>query len=489
MILSVVVLSAACFVTAAAEKQSPLPNIVIILADDMGYGDVHALNNKSKIPTPHLDGLSASGMTFTDAHTPCAVCTPTRYGLVTGRYCWRSRLKRGVLNGYSSHLIDTKRQTIASLLKTKGYHTGCVGKWHLGLDWARKKDGNKKSFDFTGPVANGPNALGFDFFYGIPASLDFPPYVFVKNSRAVEPPTASQEHKSFPEFIRKGERAPGFSPVDVLDHLLGQATGFIRRRAETGKPFFLYFAMTAPHKPVQPHPRFRGKTALGPYGDFVAQVDWTVGQVLKTLKECGVAENTMVVYTSDNGSFMFRRDASDAKGHVDDETIQAFRPDRHTSNYIFRGTKADIWEGGHHVPFFVRLPGRIKAGTSCPETICLTDIMATCAELTGASIAPGMAEDSYSMLPLLQGGKRASPRPPVIHHSGSGMFAIRSGTWKLVLGNGSGGRERPHGRSFQKPYALFDMENDIREQHNVADRKQDTVNMLIKQCEAIRKGE
>lgn len=467
-------------------KPAGAPNIVIILADDMGYGDVHALNKESKIPTPNLDGLAARGMTFTDAHTPSSVCTPTRYGLLTGRYCWRSRMKRGVLNGYSAHLIDTERQTVASLLKSRGYQTGCVGKWHLGLDWTRLKEGGKNAIDFNGPVENGPNALGFDFFYGIPASLDFPPYVYVKNNRVVELPTAAQAQQSFPAYLRKGERSPGLSPENVLDDLLAQARSFIQRSAGTGKPFFLYFPLTAPHKPVLPHPRFRKKTALGPYGDFVVQVDWTVGQVLKTLKSCGVDGNTLVVFTSDNGSFMFRKDGADEKGHVDDPTIQAYRADRHTANHVFRGTKADIWEAGHRVPFFACLPGRIKPGSRCDEVICLTDLMATCAALSGAKMAPGAGEDSFNLRPLMEGRPWRKPRLPVVHHSAGGMFAIRSGPWKLVLGNGSGGREQPRGRPFQKPYALFDMTRDVRESRNVAARYPDVVETLAEQLEVLR---
>jgi len=468
-----------------AEGASRPPNIVFILADDMGYGDVHTYNRESKIPTPNLDRLASEGVVFTDAHTPAAVCTPTRYGIVTGRYAWRSRLKRGVLSGYSRPLINRDRVTVARLLHERGYHTAVIGKWHLGLEWARTSN---KKVDFARPVKNGPNDLGFDFSYIIPASLDMPPYVYIRNGRAVEVPTEIQPASRFPAFIRKGLRAKSFRHVDCLDHLLQQAVGYINERAKTKKPFFLYFALTTPHKPVLPHPRFRGKTGLGPYGDFVFQVDWTVGQVLDAIAKAGIRDNTLVIYSSDNGSFMYRRDDPNAADHVTDPSIQAYRADHHRANYVFRGTKADIWEGGHRVPFIVRWPGHTHAGTRCETTICQTDFMATCAEIVGAKLPDNAAEDSFSLVALFEGRPLPKARPPVIHHSGGGMFAIRDGKWKLVLGNGSGGRERPRGKPFAKPYQLFDLENDIGEKHNVIDEHPDIARRLEKEFQEIFKS-
>ena len=465
-------------------KGARRPNIVVILADDMGYGDVHALNPESKIPTPNLDGLAAAGMTFTDAHSGSAVCTPTRYGLVTGRYCWRTRLTRGVLGGSSPPLINPKRPTVASVLKKAGYRTGCVGKWHLGLGWAKKG----KQIDFSKPLSVGPTTYGFDFYYGVPASLDMAPYVYVRNDRVVEPPTVPQPAQGFPAYVRKGLRSPGLKPADTLDDLLGQAVGFIKESAAGDKPFFLYFPLTAPHKPVLPHARFTGKTKLGLYGDFVTQVDWTVGQVLKALDETGAAKDTLVVYTSDNGSFMFRLDGEDEQDHVDKKTIQAFRADRHRSNGRFRGTKADVWEAGHHVPFFARWPGRIKPGSTCEETICLTDVMATAAEIAGAELPENSAEDSFSLLPLMEGKTWPTPRAPVVNHSAAGMFAIRDGKWKLVLGNGSGGRQKPRGKPFAKPFMLFDLSKDIGEQNDLAARETETVERLTGMLDGLRKS-
>ncbi|MCD6340234.1 MAG: arylsulfatase [Verrucomicrobia bacterium] len=466
-------------VHAAAER----PNIVVILADDMGYGDPHILNPESKIPTPNLDRLARQGMTFTDAHTPAAVCTPTRYGLLTGRYCWRSRLKRGVLFGYSEPLIEKARPTIASFLKRHGYYTGVVGKWHLGLGWVKDKQGK---VDFAQSVTHGPNELGFDFSYIVPASMDMSPYVYLCNGRATALPTLDQPRTPFPAYRRAGPRAPDFNFDQALDHLLGQACGFIKRRAKEKTPFFLYFALTAPHKPCLPHPRFRGRTRLGPYGDFVVQVDWTVGQVLQTLDECGAADNTLVVYTSDNGSYMYRRAVR--PDHVEDPSVQAYRPEHHKANGNLRGTKADIWEGGHRVPFFVRWPGHVEAGARASATVCLTDLFATFADLLDATVPDGAAEDSFSFLPYLEGRPPRAPRPPVIHHSGGGMFAVRWKQWKLVLGNGSGGREKPRGKPFARPYTLFDVARDLGEQHNLVDQYPEVAETLEKACIEIIDG-
>lgn len=463
--------------TAVAAEQ---PNIVFILADDMGFGDVHALNAHSTIPTPNLDRLAAEGMTFTDAHTGSAVCTPTRYGIVTGRYCWRSRLKSGVLNGYSPPLIEPDRPTVAAFLREHGYHTGVVGKWHLGLGWQPSGD----DINFTQPLTDGPHTHGFDFSHIIPASLDFPPYVFIENGKVTAHQILHQDAQKFPAFLRAGEIGDDLTMEDVLDHLADQATGFITAQAATDQPFFLYFPMSAPHKPVLPHPRFRRRTELGPYGDFVAQVDATVGRVLETIDAAGVADNTLVFYTSDNGSYMYRRDDPNQPDHTDDETIQAYRAGNHTANGPFRGTKADIWEGGHHVPFFARWPGRIEPGSECGETICLTDFFATAADVLDAELPSAAAPDSFSLLPLLEGHRWE--RAPVIHHSAGGMFAIRNGRWKLVLGDGSGGRENPKGKPFEQPYALFDMTADIAEQHNVIEDHPDVARRLEQRCLEIR---
>ena len=458
------------------------PNVIIILADDMGYGDVQRLNPDSKIPTPNLNKLAEEGITFTDAHTPSAVCTPTRYGLLTGRYCWRSRLKRGVQNGYGPPLIENSRSTIASLLKSRDYTTGIVGKWHLGLGF--QKD-SLDQFDFTKDLTYSPNDVGFDYSYIIPASLDFPPYIYIENHEISEFPSISETASKFPAFWRKGERSPEFVMEETLDHLVEKANTFIEKQAQKDNPFLLYFPLTAPHKPVLPHKRFKGNTELGPYGDFVHQVDWTVGEVLKKLDELKIAENTLVIYTSDNGSFMFRLTGNETD-HVDDESVQAFNENNHTSNFVFRGTKADIWEAGHRVPFFVRWPKKLKGGAKVEETVCLTDVYSTLAEILKIEIPELSAEDSYSFNSLLFKSENTTySRPPVIHHSVSGMFSIRNEEWKLVLGNGSGGRETPKGNPFERPYQLFNLKNDISEKNDVISEFSDVAIKLENECMEI----
>ena len=468
-----------------SSSRATLPNIVVILADDMGYGDVQALNPDSTIPTPNLNRLAAEGMTFTDAHTPSAVCTPTRYGFLTGRYCWRSRLKRGVLNGYSDPLIETDRPTMASFLKSQGYATGIVGKWHLGLGWVRGESAT--DIDFSKPVTHGPNTLGFDHSYIIPASLDFPPYVYLRDHRVTNPKTVLQAKNGFPAFLREGERAQDLFMEEVIDQLVGQASSFIAKNAGGDRPFFLYMPLTAPHKPVLPHARFRGKTGLGPYGDFVAQVDAAVGEVLQVIENADVKENTLVIYTSDNGSFMHRRDNANEPDHTVDETVQAYDSQNHTANYVFRGTKADIWEAGHRVPFFARWPSQVKPGSKCAATLCLTDIFATAADIIQRKPPAEAAPDSFSFLPALRGEQWRRPTP-TIHHSAGGMFAIRVGDWKLVAGDGSGGRQAPRGKPFQKPYGLFNLAQDIAETTNQIEKQTDVAADLEATLETIRLG-
>lgn len=469
------------------------PNIVVVLADDMGYGDVRALNSNSRIPTPNLDRLALEGMTFTDAHSPSAVCTPTRYGLLTGRYAWRTRLKKGVLGGYSPPLIASDRQTMAEMLRQSGYRTGAIGKWHLGMAMPLREgvDADLSTWegdpgiDFSGVIADSPVHHGFDYYFGVSASLDMAPYVFIRNDRFTSVPSSEQPAVAFPHFVRRGPKSDDFTPSDVLDRLTEEAVGFIRQSNHGTQPFFLYVALTAPHKPTEPHQRFRGKTGLGEYGDFVAQVDWTVGQILRAIDEAGITEETIVVYTSDNGSYMYTLDSSSGADHVTDSTHQGYLPSHHRANGPLRGTKADIWEAGHRVPLFVRWPVRVAAESKSTTTVCLTDLFATLAAVTGYALGDNVAEDSYSFLPALSGLQYERP-VPVIHHSAGGMFAIRNEHWKLVLGNGSGGREAPVGKPFEGPYQLFDLTADLAEQQNVADKYPEIVKQLTASFEAVR---
>jgi len=443
---------------------SEQPNIIFIMADDMGYGDVQALNPRSTIPTPNLDRLAREGMSFTDAHSPSAVCTPTRYGVLTGRYCWRSELKRGVLNGYGAPIIERDRETVARALKSQGYFTAVVGKWHLGLGF-QKTDGE---WDWSKALDYSPLDVGFDRSFVIPASLDFPPYVYVEGHRITGLPDRIQPAQRFPAFLRKGELGSDFSIVDCLDRLTEEASSFIEERSQSSAPFFLYFPLTAPHKPALPHSRYEGRSGLGPYGDFVIQVDEVVGSILDTIDEQGITDNTVVFYTSDNGSYMYRYQDPGVADHVKDASVQGYFEGHHIANGPLRGTKADIWEAGHRVPFFVRWPEKIKAGSKSRETITHTDFFATAVSIAGGKIpdAKVAAQDSFDFSPLLFGKDKAWKRAPVIHHSGGAMFAVREGNWKLILGSGSGGREQPRGRRFERPYQLFNLKDDLGERND-----------------------
>ena len=488
LLLALAVLAAIMPMRAPAQDKDAAraPNIVIVLADDLGYGDVGYLNSQSQIPTPNLDTLAGQGMAFLDAHSPSAVCTATRYGLLTGRYAWRTRLTRGVLDGYDGPLIAPNRETLGSFLGATGYRTAVIGKWHLGLGFAKNALGE---FDFEEPIDDGPHTHGFDESYIIPASLDFPPYVYIRDGEITGFPLGQQSGMEFPRYMRAGELASDFDPADVLDELIRQATGFIQRQASDGSPFLLYLPLTAPHKPVWPAQRFEGTTELGPYGDFIVQVDAAVGDVMSALDQAGVDDNTLLIVTSDNGSFMSRLDGLDDRDHTDDSTIQAYRAGNHTANHVYRGTKADIWEGGHRVPFFARWPGQIEPGSTREEVISLTDVFATVAEIVGKELPNNAAEDSFSLLPLLRGNPWARPRAAVTHHSIQGMFAIRDGRWKLVAGNGSGGREDPIGQPFERPYQLFDIASDPSEQSNVYDQHPAVAQRLERELERIRSGD
>jgi arylsulfatase A-like enzyme len=448
------------------------PNIVYILADDMGYGDLRCLNKDGKIATPNMDRLAAGGMVFTDAHSGSSVCTPTRYGILTGRYSWRTRLANGVLLGYSRHLIEPGRMTVASLLKSHGYHTAGLGKWHLGMDLpttdGKDAAGNGSNVDFTAAIANGPPAAGFDYYYGISASLDMPPYVYVHNDRFVAVPTTTRT------YIRKGPATEDFQAVEVLPTLTAKAVQYIDERAKAAaagddKPFFLYMPLTAPHTPIAPTKDFQGKSGLNAYGDFVMQVDHTVGQVLDALDRRGLADDTLVIVTSDNGcspSANFKQLAE--KGH--------------NPSYVFRGHKADIFEGGHRIPFIARWPGHVKAQATCDQTICLTDLLATCAAIVGAKLPDNAGEDSVNILPALTGAAAGPLREAVVHHSINGSFSIRQGKWKLDLCPGSGGWSDPKPNSKEErtlpDVQLYDLTADISERRNLQAEQPDVTARL-----------
>jgi len=454
------------------------PNIVFIMADDMGYGDLSCYG-ATKINTPNMDALAADGIRFTDAHSPSAVCTPTRYGVLTGRYCWRTRLKRGVLGGYSPLLIDTDRMTVASLLKDHGYATACIGKWHLGL-------GSNKKTDYDKPLTPGPNDLGFDYFFGIPASLDMTPYCYVENDRPLVQPTEKIEAGKASEdgWWRAGPIAPGFKHVEVLPKLTEKAVEYIDAHAEKtpDKPFFMYFPLPAPHCPIAPADFVKGKSEAGGYGDFVVEVDWTVGQVMEALDKNNLAQNTLIIVTSDNGS--------PARTKVKREPYTIIEVFGHYPNGKLRGIKADSWDGGHREPFIARWPGKIPKGQTSDELICLTDLMATCAAIVGTELPDNAGEDSYDILPaLLRKNLKKPIRQAIVHHSLSGMFSIRQGNWKLILGRGSGGFTKPS-KIKPKPGEpkgqLYNLAEDPAESNNLWANQQDIVDRLTNLLEKYK---
>lgn len=467
---------------AATASAAAKPNIIYVLCDDLGYGDVKCLNPQGKIPTPHLDKLAAGGMIFTDVHSSSSVCTPTRYGIMTGRYNWRSKLQSGVLGGLSPRLIESGRLTVAQLLKEHGYHTAAIGKWHLGMDWVKKEGqtvaelniesaAQVNSVDYTQPFKNGPTSVGFDYYYGISASLDMVPFVFLENDRVTKLPTAEKQ------WIRKGPAAPDFEAVDVLPTLTRKAMEYVKTRAaeaKAGKPFFLYLPLASPHTPIVPSREWQGKSGLSPYADFVMQTDHAIGQLLTELDQQGLAENTLVIVTSDNG-------CSPAAG------IPALLEKGHNPSHLFRGHKADIFDGGHRIPFLVRWPARVKAGGKSDQLLCLTDLMATAADLVGAKLPATAAEDSVSFLPALLGADKAPLREAVVHHSINGSFAIRQANWKLELCRDSGGWSEPKPGSPKAAslpsVQLFDLAKDIGEQTNVQEQHTEVVARLTKLLE------
>ena len=446
--------------------QTP-PNIVFVLTDDLGYGDIACQNSESKIPTPNLDRLAGQGVRFTDAHSPSAVCTPTRYGVLTGRYSWRSRLKSGVLEGYSPNLIEPGRPTVASVLKSRGYYTGGIGKWHLGL-------GDREKTDFTRPLRPGPVDHGFDYYFGIPASLDMPPYLYLENDRVVEQPTSTTPGKQESGiFWRGGPVAPSFQFDQVLATLTGKAVGFLRdRAAKPAQPFFLYLPLTGPHTPWVPRKEFLGRSKAGIYGDFVCEVDWVAGEILNTLDQAGLSSNTLLIFTSDNGPERYAYERIPQFGHY--------------SMGSLRGVKRDAWEGGHRIPFLARWPGRIRAGGTSSETICLTDLMATSAALSGAKLPDNGGEDSYNIAPALLGEKRPAPiREATVSHTANGEFAIRQGEWVFIDAPTGMNTKEPEWFRKQRGYTLhtlagelYNLKQDPAERKNLYAERPDMVGKL-----------
>lgn len=454
----------------AQQSKETLPNIIYILADDMGYGDVSSMNPDAAWQTQHIDQIAKEGIRFTDAHTGSAVCTPTRYGVLTGRYSWRTRLKEGVLWSWDPPLIREDETTVGNLLQKQGYTTACVGKWHLGLGWQYHAEA-PDSVDFSKAVAGGPITLGFDYFFGITASLDIPPYVYIENDRPTMVPVRYTQNTSKYSWWRTGLTGDDFVHEEVLPVLTKKAVAFIDNHlaSEAEKPFFLYFPLPAPHTPILPTDEFKGKSETNPYGDFVLQVDHTVGEILKALEKHGISDETLIIFTSDNG----------CSPEADFQELAKYG---HNPSYLFRGHKADIFEGGHRVPFMARWPGKIEAGSENHQVICLTDLLATAADITDATISFREGPDSYSLFPAFLGENEQVIREATVHHSVNGSFAIRKGPWKLILCPDSGGWSKPKpdspGSGRLPPLQLYNMDQDLGETTNLVEDYPEVVKEL-----------
>jgi len=441
------------------------PNIIFILADDLGYGDVHSLNpQRCKIDTPQMDKLVAQSMTFTEAHSSSAVCTPSRYSILTGRYNWRSHLQSGVLNGYSPPLIAGDRFTVPELLKQHGYQTACIGKWHLGMTF----NGKGTNRDLSKPMQDGPTTRGFDYFFGISASLDMPPFAFIENDHFTQIPTVTKK------WGRTGLAAPDFEAADVLPELVNHAKSYIAKNVAARQPFFLYLPLNSPHTPLVPSKEWQGKSSVGPYGDYVMETDWAIGEVLAALDASGQASNTVVMLASDNGCAPYIGVAKlEELGHF-------ASADR-------RGYKADIWDGGHRIPLVVRWPGHVKPASTSGQIVSLVDLMATCADILGAKLPPNSGEDSVSLLPAMLGTDTGPLREAVVFHSINGSFAIRQGRWKLELCPDSGGWSVPKPGSKEAKslpsVQLYDMDKDIGERTNEYQQHPEIVAQLTKLLE------
>lgn len=467
------------------------PNIVIILADDMGYGDPGCYNDQSKIPTPYMDQLAKEGRLFTDAHAPASICTPTRYGLLTGRYCWRTPLQRSALWSWDPPLIEANRLTLPKMLQQNGYHTAAIGKWHLGWDWPLKGEqyitdeftGHTlpettrlkygRQIDFQKAIRSGPIEKGFDYFFGLDTP-NGPPYCFIENDHTVGIPYVWKEKGMFGvlttehsaesaqhERAHPGPAVPAWDLSLITPVITQKAVQYIGKQTDE-QPFMLYLPMPIPHTPIAPTPHFIGKSKAGWYGDFVHQLDWCVGQVRAALAHKGLEENTLLIVTSDNGPA--HRDGTNMSGAVGSLANYNHNPSR-----PWRGVKSDIWEAGHRVPFIASWPNHIPANTVSHELISLTDLMRTIAKIIDYEIPEHAGEDSFDIGAALFDKAVEPVRDHLISHSLTGMFAIRQNEWKLILGQGSGGGLHTDKNILEDdaPWQLYNMKDDPEEQHNL----------------------
>lgn len=448
----------------------PPPNIVILYADDLGYGDLGCFNPKSRIPTPHLDTLASQGMRFTDAHSSSGICTPSRYALLTGRHHWRDF--HGIVNAFGKSVFKPERLTLPEMLKDRGYTTVCIGKWHLGWDWdAIRKPGTKKNgvapedFDWSKPIPDGPLAHGFDHYFG-DTVINFPPYCWIENDKVVKAPDTlmdSSKWKAIKEGgweCRPGPMVTGWDPYQNLPEITRRGVEYIQSHKSSAKPYFLYFAYPSPHAPIIPNDEFDGKSGAGPFGDFVVETDNSIGQLLQALEDTGQADNTIVIFSADNGpeKYAYARDAKFG----------------HWSSHPLRGLKRDIYEGGHRVPTIIKWPGVTRAGVVCDALVSQIDAMGTLAAALGYKLPGDAAEDSHDLMPLLK-GEVESVRTTHVHNT-SATYAIRHGDWVLVDGKdgyGSGRNaaweaQRGYSPDDKSPVELYNIKTDLAQKHNIA---------------------
>lgn len=452
--------------------QSARPNIVVILADDLGYGDVQCYNpERGLIPTPHIDRLARDGMRFTDAHSSSGVCSPSRYTILTGRYHWRTRLQSGIVSLWGSPLIAPDRMTIGSLAREQGYRTACIGKWHLGWDWPIPKprmslfrgapkqgaiasDEHRQAWAevFSKPIGGGPTTRGFDLYFGTDVP-NWPPYCFIENDRTVGVPS-----EYLPERLLIQNQASTQGPAlkdwtlePILPALGERAVEFISEQNDSDMPYLLYLPLTSPHTPLAVNEAWKGQSGLGTYADFVMETDATVGRVLAAIDASRTADNTLVLFTSDNGCAHYIGTSElESRGHYPSGPL--------------RGYKSDVWEGGHRVPFIVRWPGVVRAATVCDALVQQADLLATLADILNVRLEPNQGEDSFSILPLLRGNP-APVRPHAVNTSIRGIPAVRLGTWKLIAAPGSGGWTKG---SSELPMQLYRLDTDLSETRNLA---------------------
>jgi len=496
MLLIAVFMLGAC--ASAKTGQKALPNILILYADDLGYGDLGCYNTKSKIPTPNLDKLASEGMRFTDGHSSSGICTPSRYALLTGRHHWRKF--HGFVGPFGLSVFDKERLTLPEMLKTKNYTTAAIGKWHLGWDWdaIRKSDAKPEGqgknrawgpedFDWSKSIPDGPLAHGFDSYFG-DTVINFPPYCWIENDKVVKAPDTMKDESKWKKIkeaqweCRPGPMISGWDPYQNIPTTTKKGVEFIKAQVKTNNPFFLYFAYPSPHVPIIPNDKFDGKSEAGPYGDFVYETDDSIGQLLRALKESGQAENTIVIFTADNGPevFAYPRDAK-----FD-----------HWSAFPLRGLKRDIYEGGHRVPYIVKWPGEVSAGKTSNQLISQIDIFATIASVVNFKLGDDQAEDSHDLLPLFTGKTNTGPRTSHVHNTFADKYAVREGDWLLV--NTKSGYKRPRiHKSWEKRHGyepeggqeayLYNIKEDVGQKHNVIDKhpeKAEHLKVLLKKIRA-----